>query len=307
MTCGFDGSIYDWNIKEMRKENDHTDKKYQYHACVANDKPVWVVGAHTQEVRDNKKPIRMREMDLSSQHAEAGVSDYECTESAPTCLALGEQHRMLLAGCDDGCVRVYAFPMQGGINESIMAHCGSVARICLTYEESMLFTIGDDGVLFIYDVKEKETKQSKREITFSEEILISTSELEEKNLTIQTLKAKAEELKVDMDFQDKRRHIKHDEKKRDLSDVFRVDSLKQAQEFEKLWNAHLDQEKNFTEIKRDTIEKHKSESGKFEQDFLSQLRQLDQKIAAGKSRYESNKIEFANRLRRTGSSSRSDV
>jgi WD40 repeat protein len=294
VSCGYDGSIYDWNIKEMRKEDDHTDKKYTYHACVADDKMVWVVGAHTQE---NKKPVRMREMDLNSLHGDSASSDYDCNESAPTCLALGSQHRMLLAGCEDGCVRVYAFPMQGGINESIMAHCGPVARICLTYDESMLYTIGDDGVLFIYDVKEKENRTSKREITFSEEILISKNDLEDKNFMIQNLKAKAEELKVDMDFQDKRRHIKHDEKTRDLADVFRVDSLKQAQQFEALWNAHLDQEKNFAEIKRDTMEKHKTDCGKFEQEYLAQLRALDQQIQSCKAAFESNKAEFMKKLR----------
>eukprot|EP00760_Papus_ankaliazontas_P029336 PhM_4_TR420/c0_g1_i1/m.15018 len=287
VSCGLDGSIYDWNIREMRKENDVTDKKYSYHACVADDKMVWVVGTHTQE---NKKPVRMREMDLNALRGDAPSNDYDCTDSPPTCLALGSVHRMLLAGCEDGCVRVYAFPMQGGINEAVVGHCGAVSRICLTYDESVLYTVGDDGTLFVYDVKEKESRTSKREITFSEEILISKNDLEDKNTLIQTLKTKVEEQRVDMDFNDRRRNNKHEQKLREITNVFRVDALKQQQQFEKLWNDHLDQEKNFADTKKELLEKHKSDCQRSDQEYLGQLAHLDRTIAELKNQLEQNKV-----------------
>lgn len=57
-------------------------------------------------------------------------------------------------------------------------------------------------------------------MTFAEEILISKPDLEEKNASIAELRAKVEELRLDMDYQQRRREIKHEEMVKQLTDQF---------------------------------------------------------------------------------------
>ena len=52
----------------------------------------------------------------------------------------------------------------------------------ISYDDQFLFSVGMDGSLFAFKVTDKEGRGLKREkdITFSEEVLVSRSDLEEK-------------------------------------------------------------------------------------------------------------------------------
>ena len=82
--------------------------------------------------------------------------------------------------------------------------------------------------------KDKDGRSAKREVTFAEEILISKSDLEEKNATINELRTKVEELKLDMDYQQRRREIKHEEKIKELTDQFKEELEHQTAKYEQL-------------------------------------------------------------------------
>ena len=54
--------------------------------------------------------------------------------------------------------------------------------MCISYDDQFLFSVGDDGILFIFRVMDKESRMLKREREsgFAEEVLITRSDLEEK-------------------------------------------------------------------------------------------------------------------------------
>ena len=54
--------------------------------------------------------------------------------------------------------------------------------MCISYDDQYLFSVGMDGSVFTFKVTDKEGRGLKREkdITFSEEVLVTKSELDEK-------------------------------------------------------------------------------------------------------------------------------
>eukprot|EP00998_Keelungia_sp_KM082_P011069 NODE_72_length_2822_cov_65.725788_g68_i0.p1 GENE.NODE_72_length_2822_cov_65.725788_g68_i0~~NODE_72_length_2822_cov_65.725788_g68_i0.p1 ORF type:complete len:921 (-),score=372.38 NODE_72_length_2822_cov_65.725788_g68_i0:59-2716(-) len=283
VSVGLDGAVYDWLVKELRKDNDNVLKSISYSSVVADGKNVWAVG------NDRK----LREMDQASLTV---IQEYETGECPLTTLALAGTHRMLFGGAEDGSVRVYTFPLQGGVQELSLAHSSPITRIALTFDETVLFTTGEDGTLYVYDVKDKDGRPTKREILFAEEILISKADLEEKNSNIGELKAKVEELKLDMDYQHRRREIKHEEKIKELTDQFKEDMEKQLQKYEALQNQKDEMEVTNTEIRREMTEKHRAEAGKLEMDYQSQIHAADDSIQKLKKDTEAQRRDYLNQL-----------
>ena len=62
---------------------------------------------------------------------------------------------MLFAGTETGCIRAYKHPLNGEFQE--FRCCGSaITRLMLTHDDAVLFASGQDGSLFVFDVKDKD-------------------------------------------------------------------------------------------------------------------------------------------------------
>eukprot|EP00668_Euglena_longa_P029544 GGOE01036896.1.p1 GENE.GGOE01036896.1~~GGOE01036896.1.p1 ORF type:complete len:1223 (+),score=435.55 GGOE01036896.1:45-3713(+) len=284
VSVGMDGAVYDWNLKECRKENDNVMKAISYTSVVADPKNLWAVGS------DRK----LREMELSSLTV---MQEHDTGDFPLMSLSLATNHRMLFGGSEDGSVHVYTMPLQqGAAQEVVSAHSAPISRLALTYDESTLFTVGDDCTLYVYDVKDKDGRSAKREVTFAEEILISRPDLEEKNASIAELRAKVEELRLDMDYQQRRREIKHEEMVKQLTDQFSDERDKLLAKYEQLLAIKNEQDINFTEMRRDMMEKHRAESGKLEMDYQQQLQSSEEHITKLKREVESMKRDLQQQL-----------
>ncbi len=53
-------------------------------------------------------------------------------------------------------IRCYRFPLDEQDYTDYAAHCAAVSRVRVSYDESCLFSTGDDGCLFIFDIRKKE-------------------------------------------------------------------------------------------------------------------------------------------------------
>lgn len=296
VSCAVDGSVIDWNLREMRKENDHMDKRFQYHAVVSDDKSIWVVGVPASSQADTKWKMKLRELELANFRGDAIASDYEFSDIQMTTLALAPQHRLLFGGCSDGSVKLMTFPLQGGIHDPpILAHSGPINKMALSFDETMLFTVGSDGSFFIFDVKE-DGRTTKRELNYAEEILISKTDLEEKNSIAASLRQTAEDLKLDMEYQEKRRGIQHEERVKDLTDHFKEESEKQATQFANAWNAKVEQERAFADIKREKAEEHRKACEGLERDKDAQLQRLEEICKERSQTLERQRQDFALQL-----------
>eukprot|EP01063_Lacrimia_lanifica_P035882 TRINITY_DN695_c0_g1_i1.p1 TRINITY_DN695_c0_g1~~TRINITY_DN695_c0_g1_i1.p1 ORF type:complete len:1201 (+),score=508.73 TRINITY_DN695_c0_g1_i1:85-3687(+) len=277
VSVGMDGAVFDWSVRDCRKENDFVIKSAHYTSVTAgcagsaNAAPlVWAVAG-------DKK---LREFEIASLHSGA-VQEPETGDAPLSTICFSPHHKLLLCGSDDGSVCSIPTPLgatQSSLWESILAHGAPITRIALTYDESVLFTAGDDCSLYMYDIREKDARATKKEITFAEEILISKTDLEDKNNEISAQRGKVDDLKLDMEYQAQKHDIAHIKEMKALEDEHREQSERQAQKFDQLLSLKNEQEQEFMEIRRETSEKHRSELAKLEGDYQAQLAASEEQI-----------------------------
>lgn len=81
-----------------------------------------------------------------------------------------------------GGLRSYRVPLNGDFNE-IRSHSGSITGMRLFFDDSLLFTVSDDGSLFMYDVRADSKTAARRDLErlpFAEEVMVTKSDLEER-------------------------------------------------------------------------------------------------------------------------------
>ena len=290
LSAGHDGAVYDWNVKEGRKEGDHVMKSVQYTSVASNGSHpsglLWAVG------NDRK----LREMEMGALNV---VNEWDVGEPLVS-LAYSANHKLLLAGAEDGSIKVISTPVQNGMHqaESNMAHSAPISKICITFDESVMFSVGEDGCLWMFDITERDGRgPSKREVTYAEEILISKADLEEKNTCIQDLKQKVDELRIEMDYLARKRDIKHEEKVKEMHDQFKEDSEKEWSKFEALLSLKQEQEVAFTEIRKETSEKHRSEVSKLESEYQLRIQGAEELKLKLQRHLQEQKLSFEEQVR----------
>jgi cilia- and flagella-associated protein 57 len=139
-----------------------------------------------------------------------------------TAVALSHSGRMVFAGTEGGAVRSYKFPLSGEFQE-YLCHARPVAALAVTYDDAFLFSIGEDGAVFVIDVRDKDVRLAKRDkemLAWAEEILVTKSDLEEKNGAMNDLRQKVDELILQNDYQLRLKDMTHAEKVKEMTDRY---------------------------------------------------------------------------------------
>ena len=84
-----------------------------------------------------------------------------------------------------------------------VGHSGAITRVQMNHEESLLFTGGDDGLVMVWKVSDREgrVRASAEPPVFFEEVLVTRSDLEEKTAITEGLRTRVEELKMENEYQ----------------------------------------------------------------------------------------------------------
>ena len=142
---------------------------------------------------------------------------------------VGYQRSLLFAGLAEpnrpGSIQVFRYSTEanGSTTRSVIekavevqAHSQQIERMRLNYDNSKLFSIGIDGTLACFSVKDTEPSANKKaqqqpSITHSEEILIEKITLDSIQSRIRTLRADIEDQERSRDMQLKQTMAKNDE------------------------------------------------------------------------------------------------
>lgn len=78
-------------------------------------------------------------------------------------MAMLNSHKLFLYTTDDkslpGSLRFSKYPFSTGKElAEIQSHHGRVTKLCICYDDGLIFTSGEDGSLVIYEVKDKDMK-----------------------------------------------------------------------------------------------------------------------------------------------------
>lgn len=111
-------------------------------------------------------------------------------------------------------------------------HSAPITKVRLSYDETYLFSVGEDGCLWVYKIHDKNAEKIKREkdTTFSDEILVTRSDLKEKFKTMNSLRRLVEELKQQNDASLHQKDMQYSEKMSELTEKYgtEIDNLKQV-------------------------------------------------------------------------------
>uniref|UniRef100_A0A1I8GFC8 WD_REPEATS_REGION domain-containing protein n=1 Tax=Macrostomum lignano TaxID=282301 RepID=A0A1I8GFC8_9PLAT len=321
VSCGMDGAVYEWEVATGKRLREHVLKTCSYTgvAATADVKTTYAVGSDgkLKEITDEEPMPAI----------DAGEAEF-------TSLAMSNSGRMMFAGTKSGSVRAIKFPFTaasvgGGAGsdwQEVAAHSGGVNKMRLVCTDEYMVTVGDDGCVLIWKVTDKEGRGLKRdkETGWAEEILITKSDLEEKNALTAELNQRVEELKIGNEYQLRMKDMNYNDKIKELTEKFiqEMESLKTK-------NQVLKTEKDKEEAKheeqlQEVMEKHskevqdmeaannqklmmeyekyqelQSKSQKMQEDYERQLQEMEearQKKDADREILDS-KIKYEKRLR----------
>ncbi|XP_066480340.1 cilia- and flagella-associated protein 57 isoform X1 [Tiliqua scincoides] len=218
VSCGSDGAVYEWNLQNGKRESECVLKSCSYSgvAISPDTKVIFAVGSD-QTIKEISDSSILRE-----------VPTFDVTY---TCIVVSHSGRMVFTGTSTGTIRSmkYPLPVHKEFNE-YQAHAGPVTKMSITSDDQFLLTSAEDGCIIIWKVYDKEGRGLKRErdVPYSDEVLITRTDMEEKTQIMLELKTRVEELKMENEYQLRLKDMNYNEKIKELTEKFiqEMESLK---------------------------------------------------------------------------------
>ena len=251
-----------------KREGEYVLKSCNFTAavCTPDGKATFAVGS-------DKKIKEISDSAVAREHVAGGT--------LLTQVVLSNSGRMLFTGAENGTVQSWKFPLTGEYQE-YQCHSKSVARMCITDDDSYLFTVSDDGCLIIIDVRDKEIRAVKRDkemLPFSEEILVTKSDLEEQKQQLQELHTKTEEDESKYRYQMRNKEKEMMEQQARLTEKFQQEIDAERSKFENLLQEKNDMEMEYEEQRKSAEERYTATTQQTEA-------QYQQKIMSEVERYQ---------------------
>ncbi|KAH6579119.1 hypothetical protein BASA60_003378 [Batrachochytrium salamandrivorans] len=226
ITAGVDGAIYDWSLRDIsggsgigikaRRREYPESCSYSCVCATPDGKTLFAVGndKSLKEVVDSQIVLEIE-------------SDCILTQ-----VALSHSGRMMFTGTNNGLLRAMKFPL-GSESKDFQEHHGhssAITKIRVSYDDQYLFTTSEDGCLYIFKIFDRDGRSIKRErdIVYADEILVTKSDLEEKNSLMSDLKTRVEELKMENEYQLRLKDMNFNEKIKEVTEKFmqEIEALK---------------------------------------------------------------------------------
>lgn len=170
VSSGKEGSIYEWSINSGGERiNEFTRKGTRCNSvAVAADQSFIVGVTHTGYLLEIRKSQMVREFRAPDE------------DSALTTLAFSRSNLSMFAANDRGCLYSIKVPFLsnggGAFTNQRFYHKG-INRLCMTNDDKMLITVGVDGTVVFWKIKNVEGITGGTEMELCDDILISRGEL----------------------------------------------------------------------------------------------------------------------------------
>eukprot|EP00055_Hartaetosiga_balthica_P003769 m.8941 g.8941 ORF g.8941 m.8941 type:complete len:1202 (-) comp3312_c0_seq1:127-3732(-) len=215
VSCGMDGAVYEWSVFDKRRVYEHVQKTCSYTStCIDKETgSIYAVGSDK-----TLKVIKNSSLELE---LPTGMS--ESSEIILTQIVMSSSGTMLITASAVGSIRSYKFPLTSQAEWSSLAlHVGAIARLRISPDDLHLFSVGEDGCLVMYKLTDKEGRGTKRHKSplWATEVLITKSDLEEKNKHMGELKRRVEELQMASEYQLRLKDMNYNEKIKEITDKF---------------------------------------------------------------------------------------
>lgn len=284
VSAGLDGAVYHWDLDEAKREAEFVQKGVSYYSALCNREgtAIYAVGGDRL----------LKEIEVPSSQL---TKEFLCDSTLGQLVLSGSQRLLFGAGAEPdrpGAIRAFKFPLTG---ESTEFQClsGPVTRLRVSFDDQFLFAAGEDGAVLIFEVRDKEGRPTRApakdgEITlstasatmgsgftggatyhreglsghggsmaaFSEEILVTKSDLEEKNTLMLELKNKVDELMLHNEYQLRLKDMTYNENLKDLTEKFTHEIELEKNKYELLREDKNDIEMEYEEKIKQLEEHH---------------------------------------------------
>ncbi|XP_025110126.1 cilia- and flagella-associated protein 57-like [Pomacea canaliculata] len=218
ISCGMDGAVYDWDVATEKRIGESVLKTCSYTGVTVtpDGKTSFAVGSDKT----------LKEIADSQVLREVSSADMILTN-----VAMSHSGRMLFAGTVKGTLWSLKFPLTiPGEWQEHQGHSAAITKMKITLDDQYLITVAEDASILLWKIQDKEGRGLKRdkEVGWAEEILITKSDLEEKNALMADLNSRVEELKMENEYQLRLKDMNYNEKMKELTEKFiqEMESLK---------------------------------------------------------------------------------
>eukprot|EP01135_Chromosphaera_perkinsii_P003926 Nk52_evm27s262 gene=Nk52_evmTU27s262 len=218
ISCGADGAVYEWNIRTFKREGENVTKSCSYTSTVVGPDGSTLYGVGSDK--------SIKEINDSQIIRENTAGDCVYTQ-----VAVSRSGRMLFVGTSEGSIRALKFPLSiPGDWQEHQAHSKPVARMVISHDDQFLFTASEDCSVYVFKIADKEGRGLKRDKdnVWSDEVLITKSDLDEKKMMMTELTTRVEELKMENEYQLRLKDMSYNEKIKELTEKYiqEMESLK---------------------------------------------------------------------------------
>ncbi|XP_032825748.2 cilia- and flagella-associated protein 57 [Petromyzon marinus] len=212
VSCGLDGAVYEWSPLSGRRDAECVVKACAYTGvAVAPDAraAVYAVGSDRtlKEIADSQV-----------------VREVESDGVPLTAVLVPRSGRLLLAGTALGTLRSLRFPLTSTPGDWVeyQGHAGPITKMRVTHDEQFVVTVGEDACVLVWRLTDKEGRSLRRErdVPYSDEILVTKADLQDKEQATLDLRARLEEVRSESEYSQRLRDMTYQEKVRELTDKF---------------------------------------------------------------------------------------
>lgn len=228
VSCAEDGSLYQWDVATGKRVHETVMKQCAYNDVTMSPDDsnlIYAVGSD-KTIKQFKESSLVREVDLH-------------TVTLST-VVLSHDGNMLFSGSTTGRVQSFKFPLTlPGEWLEYKTHGDVITQMKLSLDDNRLVTASRDGSLCFWQVKNiKGQPPPLRDVQFqyAKEILITRSELEDKNRLVFTLQQQVDEIKTESEYQLRLKDNKYQEEARMAKKKFASDMGDLRQNIHKLEN-----------------------------------------------------------------------
>lgn len=209
VSCGSDGAIYEWNPVTGQRIHEVVNRQVDYTSVtISAQKKIWACSTDGQ-IREIKAGEIVRQVKVDTPLTTIGLSN-----------------KLLFGTTTNGTLKCISQPLTDPVEfTEFSGHSESIGRMVSTNDGRNVITASNDGSIIVWNSFERDQKSVDRKgqdglSQWAEEVLVSRTDLEEKNREIIELKTRVEELKMENEYQLRLKDMSYNEKMKELTEKF---------------------------------------------------------------------------------------
>ncbi|KAG5674865.1 hypothetical protein PVAND_004810 [Polypedilum vanderplanki] len=264
VSSGKEGSVYEWDLTTGQRINELVQKGTLYRSLAVSSDQSYIVGVtHTAFLREISKSELIRE--------------FRAPDDSPlTTLAFSRSDQMLFAANERGCLYNIKMPFLesgGGNFSNYRFYHKAINKLCITYDDSTLVSVGDDGTLVFWAITNAEIKMAEMDSDLGhiEDVLIARQELLEIEHQMNLLQMRINEQVSEFMYEKEQGESYFTDQMNDIHAKYSEEINELRQKFVQQDAYHIEQLNELTMTLTKSNEKHQREVEELEANFNEKI------------------------------------